>query len=85
MLGTCLQAEQSIINNVRDWYLPMGCVLSLAGYWLAFPSVFAPSLHFLDRKFWDRKFCRCLEGPMLLLEVLSGYRRWPIQVTCPYC
>jgi hypothetical protein len=26
--GSCLQASQSIINNVRDWCLPMGWVSS---------------------------------------------------------
>jgi hypothetical protein len=32
MLGSCLQASQSIINNVKDWCLPMGWVSNWAGY-----------------------------------------------------
>lgn len=39
--------NKSIINNVRDWYLSMGWVSSWTGFWFAFPSVSAPSLHFL--------------------------------------
>ena len=39
MLGLCLQVQQSIINIVRDWCLPMGWISRWADYWLAIPLV----------------------------------------------
>jgi hypothetical protein len=40
---SCLQAHQRIMNSVRNWFLPKGWDSSWAGYWLAIPSVSAPS------------------------------------------
>ena len=39
----CLQAWESIINTFRNWCLSLGMILSWAHYWLAIPSVSAPS------------------------------------------
>ena len=86
MLGSCLQAQQSIINSVRDWCLPMGWVSSWAGHWLAIPSASAPflSLHFLlTGKIWGKKFCGCIGVPIPPLGVLPGYWRWRQQLLNP--
>jgi hypothetical protein len=34
--------KKSIMNRVRDWWLPMGWVSSWAGYWLVIPLVSSP-------------------------------------------
>ena len=44
MLGSCLQAKQTIINSVRGWLPTMGWVSSWASHWLATPSIFSLSL-----------------------------------------
>ena len=44
MLGSCLQAEQSIINSVRAWLSHMGWVSSWGSHWLADSSVCDSSL-----------------------------------------
>ena len=36
MLGSCLQAEQSI-NSVRGWLSPMEWISSFTSHWLAIP------------------------------------------------
>ena len=44
-----------IVNNVRDWCLPMGCVSSWAGCSLAIPSFSAPSFSCISSRqdtFW---------------------------------
>lgn len=49
MLGSCIQALQSIINSARDWFLSMGQKSNWASHWLVIPLVSALFLylHFL--------------------------------------
>ena len=44
MLGSCMQAYQSINNSVRGWLSAMEWVSSWVSHWLAIPSVSVPSL-----------------------------------------
>jgi hypothetical protein len=49
LLGPGLQALQSIINNIKDWFLTVELVSVWGSYWLVVASVYALilSLHFL--------------------------------------
>lgn len=49
MLGSCIQALQSIIYSAKDWFLSMGQKSNWASHWLVIPPVWALflSLHFL--------------------------------------
>lgn len=42
MLGSCLQAQHSIINSVRDWCLLMGWASQLVGHPFCLCSIFFP-------------------------------------------
>jgi hypothetical protein len=50
MLNSCLQAQQTFMNNVRDWCLPMDWVSSWDSYYLAVLSVSVPFL--LDKTYF---------------------------------
>lgn len=81
MLGSCLQALQSIINNVRNWCLPMGKVSSWSSYWLTIPSVSAPSSHLYF--FWighilGQKFYGWVGVLISLLGVLPDIWKWTL-------
>jgi hypothetical protein len=62
MLGSCLQAQQSIINSINRLFgsLPHGIGLGWASHWLAFPTNYAPSLYpcisCRQNKFWVKGF-----------------------------
>ena len=61
MLGSCLQAQQSIINSVRGWCLPMEWNSIWGSHFLAIPSVSALSLsfHILQAgNILSQKFCK---------------------------
>jgi hypothetical protein len=90
MLDSCLWAQQSIINSVRDWCLLMGWISSWVSYWLAISSVSAPSPmpeFLIDRINFGLKilwvgwcFYHSTGGPAWLT-----YRRWTLQVPYPQC
>lgn len=39
VLGSCLQAQPSVINSVKGWLSPMGWGSDWGSHWLAVPSV----------------------------------------------
>ena len=68
MLGSCLQAQQSIINSVRGWFSPLGWVSSWASHSWLFPRSL---LHLVDKTAFG-----WVDIPLPPLEVLFSYRRW---------
>ena len=72
MLGSCLQAQHSIWNNVRVWCPPIGWISSWARHWMAFLSVsapfFCPSISFRQEQFWVKNFEGRLVTPPLHWE-----------------
>jgi hypothetical protein len=82
MLGSCLQAQQSIICSVRDWLSYMGCMSSWVSHWLAIPSIFIPA-HLVGRTNFGSQICWWVVVSLPPLEVPPGYRRWPLQSLYP--
>ena len=54
MLDSYLQAQCSIINSVRDWFLPMRWVSNWACYWLSIlaASALLFSAHLVGRTYF---------------------------------
>lgn len=70
MIGSILQAEQSIMNNIRDWLSHMGCISSWYIHWLDVPSVsapFFPCISHRQDKFLVEGFVGILMSPSLPL------------------
>ena len=81
MLGSCLQAQQSIINSIRGWLSHMEWVSSWGSHWLAIPSVcyiFIPA-NLVGRTKFGLNVLWWVDVPLPPLEVLLGYKRWPFQ------
>ena len=86
MLGFCPEVQPSIIKSVRVWLSSMRQVSSLCTHWLVIPSISAPSLSLYILQagtFLDGRFCGWVGVPLLPLEILPGYRKWPFQSPYP--
>jgi hypothetical protein len=90
MQDSCLQAQHSISNGIRDWCCPTqppwdrSQVGPITGQpFLQSLLHFCPCISFRQEQFWVENFVGELVSPSLHWEVLSDYWRWSFHVSYP--